>query len=746
MSNKHKRRQGAAPSINPNSAAVSPAARDGSEAGDSVGPPRWSRFLPDGAARIVGGLPRIQSRKGILFCCAATLAMLCVTVPGIAWWPLAYICLVPWLICVCCAARAPFLYFASYLLGVGFYAITVDWMYPVTVEGYIALCLFFALQFPLAAWPIRHLYQKRGVSVAFAAPIVWTGLEYLRCIGPLGFPMNLLGHSHYRVLTMIQISDLVGAYGVSFVLAMINGCITDLMIQPIQIHRAEKAARLPMGTLVTLFVLIGTIIYGITYSSSRHLTPGPRVAMLQHDIPMYVDRERGMRSPTRDETSSAYFELAEAALKQPEKPDLVAMPETALNNYINDDYVNGTPGDLQQILNQLFPPGYSMGNLRDIQKLGLLLREKVQALADAGQAAFVVGATAAEWRPTALPPRAYRFNSAYLFLPGRTAPVARYDKKHIVLFGEYVPFRDTIPWLYEKLNNMMPFGGSGRHYSLCPGDHRVVFDFATKDKPDLTYHAGAPICYEEIMPYIAREFARGDGDISDGKKIDLLLPISNDGWFLHTTQLEQHLAAGVFRAIENRIAVARSVNTGASAMIYPNGKVHSRVTMSDEQIGRLDRVEGALKNAQDALAPLQPSGAGQAGSPISAFRKLLNTEVYSAYAAVGPGYGIFGSRLSRLGRNISDEGKLFNTAKGIVADQLSDDLAMVRRWRARPGTAPGFAIDRAMLDGRVTLYTRQGDWFSRFMLVLVFLCLLDWFQMRVRRNRARELAKEGEAS
>ncbi len=745
MSRKPKR--SAAPPGNPSGVGANTSAPNGDAQfdGELSGPPTWSRFLPAGAARIVGGFPKIRNRRAILLWSAMTLGMLCVTVPGIAWWPVAYVCLVPWLICVCCAARAPFLYFGSYLLGLGYMFITVNWMYPVTLPGYIAMCGFFALQFPLMAWPIRHLYQKRGISVAIAAPIVWTAFEYLRCIGPLGFPMNLLGHSHYRVLTMIQISDLVGAYGVSFVLAMINGWITDLLIQPIQIHRAEKAARLPMGSLITAFVFIGTIIYGISQSSSRHLSDGPKIAMIQHDFPMYVDSAMAGRSPYTQDVCEAYFQLAQQALR--EKPDLVLLPETALNTYINDEFVNGSPDDMQEILKQFFPPGWSLSEMRDRQSYGRQLRERVQILADTSRAAIVVGATAAEWRPTALPPRAYRFNSAYLFAPDQSAPVARYDKNHIVLFGEYVPFRDSIPWLYAKLNAITPFGANGRHYSLCPGENRNVFEFSAATDPQTRFRAGVPICYEEIMPYINREFARGEDPANGEKNIGLLLPISNDGWFMHTAQLEQHLAAGVFRAVENRIAVARAVNTGASAMIHPNGKIHSRVVMPPEQIDRLKGVETVLNRAAQALQKLQslPAASNEAQDATVALRKVVQADLEAAYTNVGPGFAVFGERMSRLCRNVVPTIPIFTETSQVLADQIRLDLEMINRWRERPGTAPGMAVDQAKLDPRLTLYTQWGDWFARLCLGLVLLCLIDWFQLRVRRNRAQSQAMEGEA-
>jgi len=93
-------------------------------------------------------------------------------------------------------------------------------------------------------------------------------------------------------------------------------------------------------------------------------------------------------------------------------------------------------------------------------------------------------------------------------------------------------------------------------------------------QPGRSYRFGVPICYEDVMPYVSREFVSGG---SNKKRVDFLLNISNDGWYGHGTQQPQHLAVCVFRAVENRVGIARAVTTGVSAFIDPSGRVHDRV-------------------------------------------------------------------------------------------------------------------------------------------------------------------------
>ncbi len=310
--------------------------------------------------------------------------------------------------------------------------------------------------------------------------------------------------------------------------------------------------------------------------------------------------------------------------------------------------------------------------------------------------------------------------------------MARYDKINLVIFGEYVPLRLSYPPIYNWLNAQTPWGKGGRHYSLTAGTQFTVFEFDASDSTKTRYRAGTPICYEENMPYIARSFALGDG--GSDKNIDLILAISNDGWFLHSSELEQHLAAGVFRAVENRIAVARSVNTGASAMIHPNGKVHSRVRMPEEQIQQLDRVTGALEELKRQADALEGS-IGQPEAYTTALQQItqgIGNELRSALEALGPEFSYIETSLSHLRGNLVPRNKNVAAVIDLFRRQIDEDLRIVERWKDRPSTAPGFIIDTALCDTRKTLYTRWGDWFAHVAIGLTAIMLLDWFVFRFR--------------
>ncbi|HVP09812.1 MAG TPA: apolipoprotein N-acyltransferase [Phycisphaerae bacterium] len=691
-------------------------------------------------ARLVGAQPKIQGWVPVLLLTALSLAACCLMFPTVGWWPLGYVCLVPWLVCVCAAKRSRFVYLISFLFGLGYFLINVYWLYAVTPPGYFALCLYYALFFPLVAWPVRHMYTRHGVSLALSVPIAWVAAEYLRSIAVLGFPWLLLAHSQYQNLTVIQISDLVGAYGVSFVLAMVNGWLTDLLIQPILIWRADRGTRLPIGSLTTLLVVAGTMIYGSAQRSKTFFEPGPTVATVQHDFPMFVEEDRaGSISP--ELAFRSYLDLARQAATR--KPDLIVLPETPIAGYINDEFLNASPTDLDEIGRRR---GFSLQLMKLYQRFSRQTRDAFQQLSTETGIPIVLGSLAIEWRPTAIPPRVDAFNSAFLLKPGETRPAGRYDKIHLVLFGEYVPFRTSYPPLYKWLNSKTPWGRMGIEYSLTAGQKYTVFEFEAASQGGREYRAAAPICYEEVMPYIAREFTRGSGETPGRKNIDLLLSISNDGWFLHTSELEQHMAAAVFRAVENRIPVARSVNTGASGLVHPNGKIHMRVAMSEEKMALLEPVAERLRDLDGLAEKLE--GQLDGGEAYERMRGELITTLMEgldpALQVLGTEFSYIGQRLGQLAALLgttTNEGRLEGLRQ--FRSQVADDLQTIARWKSKPWMAPGFGIAQAQCDKRLTIYTRWGDWFAQGTAALFAMMLLDWLLRRIRRLSATAKTTEG---
>jgi apolipoprotein N-acyltransferase len=147
-----------------------------------------------------------------------------------------------------------------------------------------------------------------------------------------------------------------------------------------------------------------------------------------------------------------------------------------------------------------------------------------------------------------------RFNSA-LLIDANGRPVGRYDKIHLVPYGEYVPFRSWLPFM----NSLSPYDYD---YSMTAGAQYTRFPLGDK-------FFGVVICYEDTDSSLARQYVQAGGQ----GPVDLLVNITNDGWFDGTSEHEEHLAVSRFRAVETRRSLARAVNMGISAVIDGSGRV-----------------------------------------------------------------------------------------------------------------------------------------------------------------------------
>jgi len=536
--------------------------------------------------RLIGGQYEITGRWPIFVLAGLTYLFSLPLFAPWSWWPLGYVVFTPWIVSFCIARRRFWIYAVSYLLGAAFFLTHFKWLYSTTAPGYIAGSLYLAIFFPLAAWPVRFLYRRRNLSMAIAFPIVWIGFEYIRSIGPLSFPWFLLGHSQIRLLSMIQIADLAGVFGVSFVVAVVNGWLADLLLRPIMIWKKDNGWRawsVPAGTVVMLILLAATFVYG-RFRLTQHISKaGPEIAVLQGDFELFTD---GRKNSTFEEKRNFYLRLAQKAAQQ--FPDMIVLPETPWTMYLNKE-LRDLPGS--ELLKQVNTKRQK--ELLWLAEISEMQDRRWKELADKYKAAIVVGSLSEEPQPDDAYPLVHRYNSAFVYPPDGSES-QRYDKIHRVLFGEYVPFRynNWLNPLYWWLNSLSPWGQGGYEYSITAGREFTTFNINPDPKRNTTqsrpsskeegFNFSITICYEDAIPQVFREFVVGD----DGRKrVDFMLNISNDGWFGHGPQQPQHLVNCAFRAVENRVGIARAVNTGISGFVRPDGSWHHLITGTE---GKLD--------------------------------------------------------------------------------------------------------------------------------------------------------------
>jgi apolipoprotein N-acyltransferase len=530
--------------------------------------------------------------------------------------PAAYVCLVPWLVAVCGSSRRRWPYFISYCFGLAFFGVTVRWMFSVTPPAYVALILYQAVYFPAAAWLIRHMVRRRGVRLTFVVPVVWTAVEFFRGTGHLGFPWVLLGQSQYRFLTAIQVADLGGVYAVSFVVAMVNGLVADLILD-----RTRPAARRPSrrATVVIAVVLVAaTIGYGRFRLGQTTTSDGPMIAVVQGDYLLSVTDAPNENMPFVKRR--AYFTEALTAAR--EQPDMIVLPETPWPMTLNTEYRHAKdPTRAQELARQwavlchtwlthLADPDPDTEIVRSADEVDRrrqqlsgdaadwlactgndlkLLPAWQQHLSTGRPCTVVTGGFGHELFPTNVYPKERRYNAAYVYTPpsGDDAVTTqhRYNKIHLVMFGEYIPFREgPLHSVYLWLNSLTPWGATGLEYSLSAGREFTTFEIApsTEDAAKRTYRFATPICYEDTIPYVCRSFARAAERDDDSKRLDFLVNVSNDGWFGHSVQQPQHLAISVFRAVEHRVGIARAVNTGMSGFIDPTGRLRDVLSVGEQ--------------------------------------------------------------------------------------------------------------------------------------------------------------------
>ncbi len=476
----------------------------------------------------------------------------------LSWFPLGFVVFIPWIVSLCVARNGRLVYVTAYLLGSAYFLIHLRWLYATTGAGYVAASLYLAVYFLLAAWPIRHLCHRRNVPAVAAFPIGWAAAEFLRSHGPLAFPWFMLGHSQIRFLSMIQVVDLAGVVGLSFVLAVVNGWLADLVMMRWRLWPGSRSRHALHGAwdggIAAVLLVVVTFGYGRYRLATEELVEGPLVAVIQGDF--LLEAVRGSQGVSDLEKMRTYLNLMEQAAQ--ESPDLIVLPETPWAMILNPEILAHEPG---------------WGNFQRA------FTERARRYGNF----IVVGGMSEFPQPEGSYPAAHRHNSAFVYPPDG-GPPGRYDKIHLVPFGEFVPFRYTqgLFWLYRFLNDgwFNPWGRGGIEYSLTPGSAFGTFAMQARSLEARPFRFGVTICYEDVIPQVFRRFVRGgDGD----KRVDFMLNISNDGWFGHGGQQPQHLVNCAFRAVENRVAVARAVNTGVSGFLRPDGSWHDLVSDPDRR-------------------------------------------------------------------------------------------------------------------------------------------------------------------
>lgn len=459
--------------------------------------------------------------------------LLAVSLPAneIAW--LAWIALVPLLITIS-GRRVATGFLLSYLCGIISSAAIYNWIFA--APGYqllhhVVLALIVGMYTGIFGLIYGYLCKRWHSAVALGcAPFIWVSMEYIRSnVSFLSLPFPVLGHSQYHHLQIIQAAAVTGAYGISFLVVMVNAAIAGaiLMLMPKARQPEYINCQLPSKKSVWLlfcmaFILLGVMfIYGKTVLSSPAGGKKIRISVIQGNISKEMKRDTRKHA---DHIMQKYTQLTHAALK--ENPDLVVWPEAAT-------------------------PGLVLKNLSLQQQLVSLIKEADRH--------FLIGSS--EYPKFSNEPfDKNKFGNTALFFSPSGRLLGQHLKIFLIPFGEYIPYEDIIPWpewIVPKENRARD----------VPGKEFTIFELDNAK-------FGVVICSEGAFPNLFRKF------VKDGA--NFMLNITNEGWFGEAA-LHQKVAASVFRAVENRVALARATNTGISCFIDPTGRVYGRVQKNQKQ-------------------------------------------------------------------------------------------------------------------------------------------------------------------
>jgi apolipoprotein N-acyltransferase len=484
----------------------------------------------------------------VLLAFVGSAVMLTVIQAPISWSGLAWVSLVPFILASWPAVKAKPLFLTAYLVSLCYWLGNLYWIYQVTWLGWLAFCMYTALLWPMVAVCLRYC-RTRKIPLFLAAGVLFVGAERLQGLFLGGFFWRFLAHSQYANITLIQIADIFGAAGVSFLVAMVNGLAAELIIA------AEEKKIFKIGNLLKVGLVCGALAGAVIYGryrineADKYIEAGPLVASVQTNVPQSVKKSHQSSEEILDEL----LQNSNASIKA--GAELVVWPETMVQAMLDP-----------KILGLLAP-----------SESDWLFDKKLREHSKNTTAFVLAGAYGGvpEILEDGTIYLAKRYNSAFLYKPDGTAAEEQYSKIHLVAFGEYVPFRKGFPRLFKLLMKFTPYDYD---YTLDAGSEYTVFGMTGKEKQ--AYKFSVMICYEDAVPAIARRFAI---DKKGGKNIDWLVNISNDGWFVRfangkvfpSTELSQHAAICVFRAVENRLAVVRSVNTGVSCLIDTLGHIRN---------------------------------------------------------------------------------------------------------------------------------------------------------------------------
>jgi apolipoprotein N-acyltransferase len=390
----------------------------------------------------------------------------------------------------------------------------------------LALTAYQGLEFALLSWGLHRARARVGerVPLALLAPLVMVTIELAM---PQIFPFYL-AISQAWVPPLIQVADLTGPMGVTALLVAWNGALVDAWLRR-RAGQGMAVALRPLGVATAL--VAATLGYGALRLHQvdvvRAAAPKVKTGLVQANVGIVEKWDPQVFAKLLETHQRVSAELQRAGA------EFIVWPESSYSYALPRTFAHEFPdGDPRRV------------------RVGFDTPVLFGAL------------TRVDGPPQAMtsPAERYPFNTAFM-MDAQGRVTGKYDKVFLMLFGEYIPFYDSIPWFTKLVPEASNFsrGSEPGSFPLRAGGH--------------DYKLGPLICYEDILPSFTRRVAK--------LAPNAFVNITNDAWFGRTSEPYQHLALAVFRAVENRLEMVRAVNTGVSAHVDAAGRVLARTDSVD---------------------------------------------------------------------------------------------------------------------------------------------------------------------
>ena len=442
-----------------------------------------------------------------------------------AGFPLAgFFCLIPFIIALQKANSWQKGAFLGFVFGLFYHGISSWWLanfkdYTLWTLG--ATSVFFGVFYGFWSIALQHTSTANRRIRPYLFAVLWTVVEWQKSSGYFAYPWGLLPYSLQSVPVLIQIADIGGIYGLSFLLALSNSVLAEFFIIENSLpekHFPKKASMLLQHwpfLPVFLLLLAGTVGYGIWHTGN----PGKvhkkiPMVLVQHNVDQYYFPEEALRSAVTLSEEGTVFLTA-----QNKKPAMIVWSETVLTLPYRGN---------------LFYPSHrtilflQQSNIPVLTGAPLVFTEDEEKIA----------------------------NGAILVQRG--AIISGYKKQQLIPFAETIPFSEK-KWMRDLMERFAGFSSE-----WTGGKEATVLKI-----PGLCF--GTPICFEDAFAPLCRNFVR--------EGAELLINLTNDSWSQSISAEVQHLAAARFRSVENRVTLVRSTNSGCTVVIDAEGRTIAELSL-----------------------------------------------------------------------------------------------------------------------------------------------------------------------